>query len=308
MKFNKLVMAFVVAGLLLVPSTAIIAQTQTDDENLLERLQELLQQVRALQDQLAELEAQRGDVQQELNETLQLTRTLSVGMSGEDVETLQEILATDPEIYPEGLTTGFFGPLTEKAVKNFQKKFGIEQVGVFGPKTRAKMNQILTEGAGNSGQVPPGLLIAPGIAKKLGETPSPLPGQKLPPGIAKKLGQATSTDEEDDEEEQEEEEDVTAPEISNINSEVLATSSARIEWETNEDATGKVFYSIDDEVEVGSTTTKTISSNKLDDNQEVTIEDLIADTVYFFFIEAKDEADNIATSTIESFETLPEEE
>jgi len=132
------------------------------------------------------------ETKKEIKETLKLIRQLRIGMSGEDIELLQEILATDPDIYPEGLITGYFGPLTRQAVKRFQRIAGIEQVGVVGPKTLSRINEILAEGAGKSGQVPPGLLIAPGIRKKLeGVTFQPLPGQELPPGIAKKLETTT---------------------------------------------------------------------------------------------------------------------
>lgn len=72
-----------------------------------------------------------------------ITRGLYQGLSGDDVTLLQEILASDSDIYPEGLVTGFFGPLTEKAVKKFQKRFGIEQVGVVGPITRGTLNNLL---------------------------------------------------------------------------------------------------------------------------------------------------------------------
>ncbi|MBI2135942.1 peptidoglycan-binding protein, partial [Candidatus Woesearchaeota archaeon] len=50
-------------------------------------------------------------------------------------------------IYPEGLTTGYYGPLTTKAVKAFQEKHGIARAGdpgygEVGPATRAKLNEL----------------------------------------------------------------------------------------------------------------------------------------------------------------------
>jgi hypothetical protein len=36
-------------------------------------------------------------------------------------------------------STGFLGPITVKAIKDFQKKYGLEQVGTVGPKTTAKL-------------------------------------------------------------------------------------------------------------------------------------------------------------------------
>ncbi|MBI2451187.1 MAG: peptidoglycan-binding protein [Parcubacteria group bacterium] len=66
---------------------------------------------------------------------------LKRGSSGNEVARLQQVLKTMPEIYPEGLVSGYFGALTEKAVKKLQAKYGIEQIGVVGPKTRARLNE-----------------------------------------------------------------------------------------------------------------------------------------------------------------------
>jgi hypothetical protein len=55
---------------------------------------------------------------------------------------LQKVLAQDPTVYPEGQITGYFGELTEKAVKRFQSKYGIRVTGEVGPQTRAKLNEL----------------------------------------------------------------------------------------------------------------------------------------------------------------------
>lgn len=99
------------------------------------------------------------------------TRTLGVGSSGDDVRKLQEFLAQDKIIYPEGLITGYFGPATERAMKRLQEKHGLEQVGRVGPKTMMKLNELTTKGAGKSGVIPPGLLTAPGLQKKIPPIP-----------------------------------------------------------------------------------------------------------------------------------------
>ncbi len=67
---------------------------------------------------------------------------LEYGMRNDQVKALQRFLAQYPEIYPEGLVTGYFGPLTKLAVKRFQAKYGIRQVGRVGPKTLAKINEL----------------------------------------------------------------------------------------------------------------------------------------------------------------------
>jgi peptidoglycan hydrolase-like protein with peptidoglycan-binding domain len=102
---------------------------------LLERIQELQAQIKALQEQQAGLRAQ-------VQEAVQLTRSLARGMSGEDVRALQELLATDNELYPEGLITGFYGPMTERAVQKLQARFGIDQVGTVGPMTQRTLNEL----------------------------------------------------------------------------------------------------------------------------------------------------------------------
>ncbi len=76
--------------------------------------------------------------------------TLKRGMRNNDTKRLQELLASDPSIYPEGLITGYFGPLTEKAIQRFQSKNNIVSsgspkstgYGLVGPKTRAKLQEV----------------------------------------------------------------------------------------------------------------------------------------------------------------------
>ena len=59
-------------------------------------------------------------------------------------------MASDKEIYPEGRVTGYFGPLTLKAVQRFQCKYGIVCGGDYkstgfgrvGPKTRKKLQEV----------------------------------------------------------------------------------------------------------------------------------------------------------------------
>lgn len=76
--------------------------------------------------------------------------TLKRGMRNNDTKRLQELLAFDPSVYPEGLITGYFGPLTEKAIQRFQSKNNIVSsgnpqttgYGLAGPKTRAKLQEV----------------------------------------------------------------------------------------------------------------------------------------------------------------------
>jgi len=76
------------------------------------------------------------------------TTSLQRGDRGPEVTRLQQLLATDPTIYPEGIVTGFYGSLTELAVGRFQIKYGVllgpssPGYGRVGPRTRAKLSEV----------------------------------------------------------------------------------------------------------------------------------------------------------------------
>lgn len=84
----------------------------------------------------------------------QFQSDLKLNSQGKEVEELQGCLAKDPEIYPEGKITGFFGSLTKEAVIRFQEKYAKEILepwgfkkgtGLVGETTRAKLNEICFE-------------------------------------------------------------------------------------------------------------------------------------------------------------------
>lgn len=84
----------------------------------------------------------------------QFKSNLKLGSQGTEVKELQKCLAKDPEVYPEGEITGYFGKLTKKAVIRFQEKYkeeilepaGIEKgTGLVRKTTRAKLNEICFE-------------------------------------------------------------------------------------------------------------------------------------------------------------------
>ena len=104
-------------------------------------VQELQDQINLLLQQIAQLQAQLA-AQGGSTATGCFTKTLQKGMTDSEVTTLQQVLKSDASIYPEGLVTGYFGSLTEAAVKKFQAKYGIDQVGIVGPVTRAKLNAL----------------------------------------------------------------------------------------------------------------------------------------------------------------------
>jgi len=81
---------------------------------------------------------------------LKYIQDLYFGMKNPSIEMLQKDLARDSSVYSERLVTGYFGPLTLKAVQRFQSKYGIVNSGTsastgygrVGPRTRAKLNEL----------------------------------------------------------------------------------------------------------------------------------------------------------------------
>ncbi|MEX2033461.1 MAG: peptidoglycan-binding domain-containing protein, partial [Candidatus Colwellbacteria bacterium] len=92
--------------------------------------------------------------------TFQFTQSLRFGSQGNDVTELQKQLTAEG-VY-SGPITGYFGPLTQAGIKAYQKKYGIDQVGVVGPLTRAQLNKSAVAGAATSAE-------AVAIQAKIGE-------------------------------------------------------------------------------------------------------------------------------------------
>jgi hypothetical protein len=66
------------------------------------------------------------------------------GMSGEHIKKIQQILAARNDgTFTAEHVTGFFGPMTEEALKRFQTNMGIDPLGFVGPQTLQKINEIL---------------------------------------------------------------------------------------------------------------------------------------------------------------------
>jgi type II secretory pathway pseudopilin PulG len=174
-------------------------------------------QIRVLQQQLQNILQQQRQAVGEIRELLRVERTLVRGTQGEDVRALQETLATDPDIYPEGIVSGFFGPLTEAAVRRFQARFDMEQAGIVGPQTREHINYILENGAGTSGIVPPGLLMKfkgksifeslPEAAKERCKARAHIPADRIPFGIFAQCDDMSSPSLDDADENEAENED-----------------------------------------------------------------------------------------------------
>ena len=76
------------------------------------------------------------------------TRTLSKGMSGEDVKWLQTVLN---KVGISVSVTGYFGTATEASVRTFQSRHGLTQDGVCGPVTRKALKAQISAPGGSGG-------------------------------------------------------------------------------------------------------------------------------------------------------------
>lgn len=278
---STILSTIILLGFLCLPMIVMATDTPSEQEliqQLQQQVEQLKAQIQSLQTQIGALNQAKQDLKEtagEVKGTLQLLRQLKYGMSGEDIKLLQEILATDPSIYPEGLTTGYFGSLTKNALKKFQNKVCIDQTGTVGPKTLSRINELLTEGAGKSGKIPPGLLTVPGIQKKLCQAPSS--------------------------------EDKTAPVISEITATEIGATSAKITWLTNEKADSKVWYGTTTPLVVAAPTASA-SSSDLVLSHAVTLTGLTPSTTYYYVVSSTDGAGNNTKGDEKSFTTISKEQ
>ncbi len=113
-----------------------------DASAVISRMDTIIKQMEALKTEFAELVASIGKpsgavLGSQSSSKSVFTMSLDQGQTNDDIKKIQKLLATDPEIYPYGVASGFFGPKTEEAIRNFQTRFGLDPVGVVGPATKA---------------------------------------------------------------------------------------------------------------------------------------------------------------------------
>ena len=175
------------------PSQQLVDTLKALIENLKKQILELQAKIQAMRQAQTQVREQVQNIQ----DTLKDIRDLRKGMISEEIKAIQQILASDPDIYPEGTISGYYGPLTEKALKRFKEKHGIkdeDKEDRIGQKTLEKLIELLEknkviklEDGRKCVIVPPGYLVAPGLMKKSTTTPSIPECQTLPKGIEKLL-------------------------------------------------------------------------------------------------------------------------
>ena len=95
--------------------------------------------------------------------------------------------------------------------------------------------------------------------------------------------------------------DTIPPVISNIQVINVTDNSATITWVTNEATTSRIFYR-----RQGTTTYSILVDDNLLVSHNNTLNNLIANVVYEFYIVAQDASGNTAQSTVRTFRTLPD--
>ncbi len=338
--------ATMLGGSLILPVAA-FAQgiTASEKQEMIEKLKKQISEMQIKVDELKAREKALQDARKVVQEAAKdvratarlLTLQLRRGMSGDEVKDLQEFLADDSDVYPEGLITGFFGPMTENAVRKFQKKHNIESIGEVGPKTRARIHELLEEWRENGRNIPPGLLKKIGwIGTSTSATTTATTTREKKESkeefkvtLCHKSGQANetisvglsayfahmthgdkvgvcspgySTPPTTP--------DTIAPVISNVETERMSSTSVKVEWKTNEVSESKGWYWTLTPVWTASSTPAVGAvpmpgSSLLVKSHEITLSGLTASTTYYYVVISTDAAANWSVSSERSFLTLP---
>lgn len=140
MRLLSLGISSFILGLVLVLASPVKANT--DMSAVLERMDEIIAEMQVLRTEFAVLSKQVGTtvstpaVLGVQTTAGGFTESLEYGVTNDDISYIQKLLATDPEIYPEAIVSGFFGPKTQEAIRKLQTRFNLDPVGVIGPATR----------------------------------------------------------------------------------------------------------------------------------------------------------------------------
>jgi peptidoglycan hydrolase-like protein with peptidoglycan-binding domain len=208
---------------------------------------------------------------------LDITATLSLGSTGDEVTQLQEFLQTQG-FYTFPTVTGYFGSVTEAAVKAYQRSQGIDPIGIVGPQTRAALVQSSTAAAATRA----------GTSSSSTSTTTSVPSS--PPIISGGEGGGGFSSSPPP--------DVTPPVISTISTGSIVSSSATISWTTDEAATSQVIYGLTSAY--GATTTL---DSSLITSHSVALSGLTPSTTYHYEVISSDSSGNKSTSTDQIFTT-----
>ena len=127
----------ILVGVFVLGSSTLVHANEIEDA--LKRLDAMISEMQKLRADLVSLSGGSAPTPTVLGAQTSkvLTKDLSYGATNDDIARIQRLLATDPAIYEYGQATGFFGPKTQEAIRNLQRRFGLDPVGVIGPATTA---------------------------------------------------------------------------------------------------------------------------------------------------------------------------
>ncbi|HRH26152.1 MAG TPA: peptidoglycan-binding protein [Candidatus Paceibacterota bacterium] len=89
----------------------------------------------------------------------------ALGARGEEVLRAQQLLVKEGLLSTDN-ATGYFGPVTRKAIESFQEAKGLEKVGFVGPQTRAKLAERCVAMGGGSVTGSNGIVVKPSFPMK----------------------------------------------------------------------------------------------------------------------------------------------
>lgn len=249
------------------------------------------------------------------------SRSLQHGDSGDDVMTLQTLLANMPGAAATS-TTGYYGSLTVKEVRNFQTTAALKATGIFDSETRdALISSALA-------QMDSGSSSANFTPTDLSSFTDP---QQTIQTLQDQVSQLSARIADDDAKIADLQSQVTTLEsgLSDIQSNVstlastpppaapvvtqplaiasiqagsLTKTSATITWTTNNPATGEVDYSQNSSMPVSQTLT--VKSSTMTTTHSIVLPSLVSGTVYYYRVISADSSNTIANSSNLTFTTL----
>ena len=128
--------------------------------------------------QLAQIVAIETELLKKWQQSGALKNDIMHNTKGSDVTMLQRMLSQDAALYPEKKLTGYYGASTAKAVRAFQKEYGISESGDVDAETREKINSIFL-----SHLCPEPSVEYPDFQRKKVAQASPLPLDYAPPNL-----------------------------------------------------------------------------------------------------------------------------
>lgn len=131
------------------------------------KVTDLKQQIASIQAAIQQKLAQAG-----VSLGVLISKNLRLGDRNDEVKKLQVLFATDKDVYPNGLASGYFGPATMRAVQAFQKKYGLPTIGAVGPQTRAKIAEVFGSAPASAATPAPAAVSVTPSGAAIGALPS----------------------------------------------------------------------------------------------------------------------------------------